>query len=160
GRREIADVELHRLVGDAVVLDLGEVAADEAIDRGHLERFERDLRPGDIAILYSHWSERRWGHDDYWTASPYLTVEAAGRLALRRPSAIVFDFFEEYDARFPEFDPIGFKVHRELLGNDILIVEHVVNLGELPKRGARFFAAPLKLAGMDGSPVRAFAMVD
>jgi kynurenine formamidase len=159
GRREIAQIELDRLIGDAVVLDLGEVAANEGIDRGHLEPFERDVRAGDIAVLYSHWSERRWDQDEYWTASPYLTVEAARWLVGRQPRAIVFDFFEEYDARFPDFDPIGFKVHREILGHDVLIVEHVVNLRGLPRRGARFFAAPLKLDGMDGSPVRAFAMV-
>ena len=160
GRREIAEIDLDRLVGEAVVLDLGAVPANEGIDRVHLERFAGDLRAGDIVVLYSHWSERRWGHDDYWTESPYLTVEAARWLVARRPKAIVFDFFEEYDARFPDFDPVGFKVHREILGQDVLIVEHVVNLVGLPRRGARFFAAPLKLGGMEGSPVRAFALLD
>jgi kynurenine formamidase len=159
GRREIAQIELDRLVGEAVVLDLGEVAANEAIDRARLETVGRDVRAGDIIILYSHWSERRWEYDDYWTESPYLTVEAARWLVSRQPRAIVFDFFEEYDARFPDFDPIGFKVHREILGHDVLIVEHVVNLRALPRRGAQFVAAPLKLDGMDGSPVRAFAMI-
>jgi kynurenine formamidase len=86
-------------------------------------------------------------------------VEAARWLVSRQPRAIVFDFFEEYDARFPDFDPIGFKVHRAILGHDVLIVEHVVNLRALPRRGAQFVAAPLKLDGMDGSPVRAFAMI-
>ena len=100
------------------------------------------------------------GDDEYWTDAPYLTVEAARWLVARRPRAIVFDFFEEYDARFADFDPIGFRVHREILGQDVLIVEHVVNLGALPRRGARFVAAPLKLDGMEGSPVRAFALVD
>lgn len=160
GRREIAQIELDRLVGEAVVLDLGELAPNEAVDRGHLERFDGDARAGDIVVLYSHWSERRWGDDEYWTDSPYLTVEAARWLVARRPRAIVFDFFEEYDARFADFDPIGFRVHREILGQDVLIVEHVVNLGALPRRGARFVAAPLKLDGMEGSPVRAFALVD
>ncbi|MBI2526889.1 MAG: cyclase family protein [Candidatus Rokubacteria bacterium] len=159
GKREIAEVELDRLVGEAVVLDLGEVAANEAVDRGHLEAVGRDVRGGDIVVLYSHWSERRWGHDDYWTDSPYLTLDAARWLVAQHPRAIVFDFFEEYDARFADFDPIGFKVHREILGHDVLIVEHVVNLRTLPRRGAQFFAAPLKLDGMDGSPVRAFALV-
>jgi len=159
GRREIAQIELDRLVGEAVVLDLGAVAANTAVDREHLETAGRDVGAGDIIILYSHWSERRWEYDDYWTESPYLTVEAARWLVSRQPRAIVFDFFEEYDARFPDFDPIGFKVHREILGHDVLIVEHVVNLRALPRRGAQFVAAPLKLDGMDGSPVRAFVMI-
>jgi arylformamidase len=160
GTRDIGQIPLDRLVGDAVVVDLGELKADQAIAPAHLEPFSRDVRADDIVVLYSHWSERRWNTDEYWSNSPYLTVEAARWLVSRRPKAVVFDFFEEYDARFADFDPIGFKVHREILGGDVLIVEHVNNLRGLPRRGARFVAAPLKLDGMEGSPVRAFAIVD
>ncbi len=160
GTRDIGQIPLDRLVGDAVILNLGEVKPNEALEPERLERFTGDIRVDDIVVLYSHWSERRWNTDEYWSQSPYLTVEAARWLVSRRPKAIVFDFFEEYDARFPDFDPIGFKVHREILGRDVLIVEHVVNLGGLPQRGARFVAVPLKLDGMEGSPVRAFAILE
>lgn len=159
GTRDIGQISLDRLVGDAVVLDLGEVTPNEAIDAERLQPFAGDVRADDIAVLYSHWSERRWNTEEYWSDSPYLTVEAARWLVSCRPKAIVFDFFEEYDARFADFDPVGFKVHREILGRDVLIVEHVINLRELPRRGARFVAAPLKLEGMEGSPVRAFAIL-
>ncbi|OGK84392.1 MAG: hypothetical protein A2X53_12685 [Candidatus Rokubacteria bacterium GWA2_70_23] len=160
GRRAVAAIPLDRLVGGAVVLDLGEVASNEAIGPERLQRFGGDVRPDDIVILRSRWSERYWGKDEYWTDSPYLTVEGARWLVDRRPKALVFDFFEEYDARFPDFDAIGFKVHREILGRDVLIVEHVVNLAVLPRRFARFAAAPLKLDDMEGSPVRALAILD
>jgi len=107
GRRAVAAIPLDRLVGGAVVLDLGEVASNEAIGPERLQRFGGDVRPDDIVILRSRWSERYWGKDEYWTDSPYLTVEGARWLVDRRPKALVFDFFEEYDARFPDFDAIG-----------------------------------------------------
>jgi kynurenine formamidase len=160
GRDEIAQVAVDRFVGPAAVVDLGVCEADTPIDAGRLAGAGDDLRPGDIAVLYSHWSERRWGQDEYWTRSPYLTIDGARWLVERGPRAIVFDFFEEYDARFPDFDASGFAVHREILGRGVLIVEHVVNLGALPRRGATFLAAPLKLEGLEGSPVRAIALVD
>jgi arylformamidase len=159
GRADIGSIPLDRLVGSATVLDLGEVAADTPVGPERLEKFSGDIRPEDIVILYSHWSERMWTRDEYWTTSPFLTVDGARWLVARHPKAVVFDFFEEYDARFPDFDALGFKAHREILGHDVLIVEHVINLRALPQR-CRFVAAPLKLDGMEGSPVRALAILD
>ena len=50
-------------------------------------------------------------------------------------------------------------VHTALLAAAIPIVEHLANLEALPTTGFRFFAAPVKVAGMDSFPVRAFARV-
>ncbi len=48
-------------------------------------------------------------------------------------------------------------VHTTLLGSDILIVEHLCNLEELPRDDFRFSAVPVKVKGMGTFPVRAFA---
>ena len=37
------------------------------------------------------------------------------------------------------------------------MVEHLTDLARLPRRGAPFFAVPLKVAGLATFPVRAFA---
>jgi kynurenine formamidase len=88
GTRDIGQISLERLVGDAVVLDLGEVTPNEAIDAERLQPFAGDVRADDIAVLYSHWSERRWNTEEYWSDSPYLTVEAARWLVSCRPKRI------------------------------------------------------------------------
>jgi kynurenine formamidase len=49
--------------------------------------------------------------------------------------------------------------HHGLLGAGVPIVEHLTHLGELPERGARFFAVPPKVSGFGTFPVRAFAMI-
>jgi len=51
-------------------------------------------------------------------------------------------------------------VHRNLLGNSVLIVEGLINLEFLPQEEFLFMALPLKIKGSDGSPVRALAVID
>ena len=49
-------------------------------------------------------------------------------------------------------------VHRLLLEREILIVENLTHLSALqPEKVYQFSFLPLRLAGMDGSPVRAVA---
>ena len=50
-------------------------------------------------------------------------------------------------------------VHTTLLGAEILIVEHMCNLGALPDNGIVFSAVPPKFKGVGTFPVRAFARI-
>ncbi len=62
-------------------------------------------------------------------------------------------------ARQPGWVPEDFVVHRAILGAGIVLVEGLVNLGELPPR-CEFFAPFFKFAGIDAAPARAFAQVE
>jgi kynurenine formamidase len=98
---------------------------------------------------------------DYFTQSPYLELDGARWLTARRPAAVVFDFFEEYSARLPNFTSEEFVVHRELLGNGLVIVEGATNLGALKGiRDPQVFAPFFKVAGTEGAPARIFALVE
>ena len=46
-----------------------------------------------------------------------------------------------------------------LLADDILILEHLTGLGDLPARGARLHAAPVAWHGVGTWPARAYATV-
>jgi arylformamidase len=50
-------------------------------------------------------------------------------------------------------------VHTILLGAEILIVEHLCNLGSLPEDGFTFSAVPPKFKGVGTFPVRAMAQI-
>jgi arylformamidase len=50
-------------------------------------------------------------------------------------------------------------VHTRLLAEEILVVEHLWNLGALPRTSFRFFAVPLRIVTGASFPVRAFAEV-
>ena len=119
-----------------------------AVTAAELTRADTGLGAGEIALLHTGWTDRMYGtFPTYFTQSPYLELEAARWLTARRPSAVVFDFFEEYMARLPDFTSEAFTVHPELLGNGVVIVEGATNLGAL--KGAReiqFFAPFFKVA--------------
>src|SRR3989344_3535557 len=51
-----------------------------------------------------------------------------------------------------------FPIHRILLGNDILIIENLTNLGVLAGKESTIYAFPIKLQ-IDGAPVRVVAEV-
>jgi len=50
-------------------------------------------------------------------------------------------------------------VHTVLLGGEILIVEHLCNLAQLPADGFLFSAIPPKFKGVGTFPVRAMAKI-
>lgn len=154
------DLAVDTLFGQAVRIDLRHVGAEQGVTEADLERSGVAIQPGEIVLLNTGWSDRMWGHfPEYFTRSPYLTVEAARWLAVRHPRAVGFDFFEEYAARLPDFGSEDFVVHKELLGHGIFLMEQLTNLGSLPDR-AEFFAAFYKVGGVEGAPARFFARVD
>ena len=52
-----------------------------------------------------------------------------------------------------------FAVHRLTLGAGLYHLENLADLTELPESGAFVIAAPIKLEGGSGGPVRIFALV-
>ena len=52
------------------------------------------------------------------------------------------------------------EIHTLLLEKEMLIVESLANVDKIPTEYVQLFAVPLKLKGLDGSPVRAFAITE
>jgi arylformamidase len=158
-------VALDRVIGPAVVLDLRPIEACALIEPAALDAAEEALRaageairPGDIVLLRTDWAERAIGTPRYFPESPGLSEPAARWLVQRGPKCIGCDFFEEPAARTPGWSPEDFVVHRTVLGAGIVLVEGLVNLGQLPPRCV-FFAPFYRFAGIDAAPARAFAQV-
>jgi arylformamidase len=162
----IDQVDLERVIGSAVVLDLTPVEEEALIDVPALERASQRLRDqretirsGDILLLRTDWAQRAIGTTRYFPLSPGLTQEAAQWLVERHPKCIGCDFFEEPAARQPGWTADQFVVHRTILSAGIPLVEGLVNLRELPAR-VHFFAPFYRFAGIDSAPARAFALIE
>ncbi len=162
----IDQVDLERVIGSAVILDLTPVAERALIDISDLERAQERLAAqnetiqiGDILLLRTDWAQRAIGTPVYFPQSPGLTESAARWLVDRRPKCIGCDFFEEPAAREPGWTADQFVVHRTILSAGIPLVEGLVNLAELPPR-CQFFAPFYRFAGIDSALARAFAIVE
>lgn len=156
-----SDIGLDRFCGQAIVLDCTQVGAEQPVDVDVLEASAVPIEQGDIVLLRTGWTDRMWGDfPDYYTRSPYLTADAAEWLRERGPKAVGFDFFEEYCARLPDFESEDFICHRILLGEGILLMEQMTNLGALEGRRVDFYAPFYRVEGTDGAPARFFAVLD
>ena len=162
----IDEVGLDRVIGSAVVLDLTPTEAMQILDvadleeaNGKLEASGESIRPEDILLLRTDWSQRHIGTQKYFKESPGLTEEAARWIVGRGPKSVGCDFFEEPAARQPGWTADQFVVHLAILGAGIPLIEGLVNLRELPPR-VQFFAPFYKFEGIESAPARAFALID
>lgn len=124
-------------------------AAREPIMVADFLPFEAALTPGAKVIYETGW-HRHYGQPEYFEAFPTLTVEAAQFLADKGIRLLGMD------TPTPSVD--SYTVHHILLGRDIVIVESLANLDQVPDEFT-FMGFPLNLKGRDGSPVRAVGLV-
>jgi len=161
GGAALDQVPLDRFWGEAAVLDLDDTADSEAITAERLARAGH-LRRGDVALLRSGLELRHpIGSREFWTRSPYLDRGAAAWLRDAGVKAVGYDFPQDEVIRRlpdPELRLSDFPAHEVLLGAGIVQVEYLVNLHRLREPRVLFFALPLALGALDGSPVRAVAL--
>ncbi len=106
---------------------------------------------GKAVLVHTGWDER-WNTPAYLASHPYLTQDAAVHLQSRGVRLVGIDSMNIDDTQGKTR-----PVHSTLLASEILIVEHMCNLGNLPDEGFTFSAVPPKIQGMGTFPVRAFA---
>jgi len=108
---------------------------------------------GKAVLVHTSWSDH-WQTDLYYEHHPYITK--AGAEYLRDAGALLvgIDSHNIDDTRGG-----GRPVHRILLKQGILIVEHMNNLKALKNKEFTFTAVPPKIEAMGTFPVRAFATI-
>ncbi len=154
---------LSRVVGPCRVLDLRDVAPSQAIDAERLAAADPGGPEGEILLLSSGWDTKRdYRTREFWLDAPYLTREAALWLRDRKPTALAFDFPQDYPIRLLLDDkhvPFDQHVTHDIcLRAGITLIEYVVNTSALKNPRTFLCAAPLKLPNADGSPARIFAI--
>lgn len=112
----------------------------------------RDLR-GKAVLVETGWS-RYWNTGQYYEGHPFLT-EGAAKFLVESGVVLVGIDSHNIDSTAEGTRP----VHSTLLGAEVLIVEHMTNLAQLPASGFRFSAVPVKVKGFGTFPVRAYASV-
>jgi arylformamidase len=152
GGRAADEIPIGRFTAKAYVMDLTFLKPLEEITDKHLGRFEEYMKYVDAVIFKTGWG-RHFGQEDYFTSFPGLSEQAVKWLADNDIRLIGLESPSVNAVRHQE-------IHTLLLQNDILIIESLANVSDILKEYVELFAVPLKLKGLDGSPVRAFAFED
>lgn len=145
GGATIDQIDFDRLNGPCEVVDLPAsvrvIGAEEV----------RSVPSGARKVLFRTSNSRRWSESlSFFSDYVALTAEGAERLLAAGVTLV------GVDALSIENDPTGqFPVHHRLLGGGSLIVEGLLLHG-VPSGPAEISCLPLRLAGGDGGPARAF----
>ncbi len=149
--KDLSEVGVEKLTDlDGIVVradhHTGEFALNANMFRG------KELRARAV-LVHTGW-DTFWNSDRYFDYHPHLTKDAASYLVDCGVKLVGIDSVNIDDTRGG-----ARPVHSRLLGAEILIVEHLCNLGQLPDEGFMFSALPPKFKGVGTFPVRALAKV-
>jgi kynurenine formamidase len=153
--RTIDHLDLGKCVGPAQVIDLSQKQPNSLITAEDLAMYAEQIAPGARLLLRTDW-DLHANLPDYRTSFPRISRELARWLAergvwlvgLEMPSVASLQDKAELT-----------EVHQILLRGEVVIVECLANLRDLPNQ-VFFMALPLKIQNGDGSPIRAVALIE
>ena len=163
--KKIDEIPVERFVGEGVLIDVTAKSDREIIQPEDLEPFLSKINQGDF-VIFKTGRDKFFGSSKYYL-HPYLSAEGANILCKMGVSLVGIDamnidptYYDRPDAdplatELPDEEEYGYPVHDVLLGNDILIVENLCNLGQIKAVKGLYSFLPLKLRDSDGSPIRA-----
>ena len=158
--KTIEQIEAAHLIGRGVRIDCLGLKEGDYISANFVEDWESrhgGIEAGDIVLFNFGWSEH-WGlapdNRRYLADWPGVSMEAAEHLVARSVAAVGVDSLSPDPPAALDSHPI----HPILLEKEILIIENLTRLDELPDFFL-FVALPLKIRQGSGSPIRAIALV-
>jgi kynurenine formamidase len=160
-------VDLHRLIGEAVCLDLDRGGAHYGYTADDLEEAGAEVRPGDIVLIYSGFQDAAPGErmrQTYLTpgAAEWLVEHGAAAVGLEpaSPDPVWAGLYEYGWGEVDGPNPPPWPAHGILLRNDVYVIEGLTNLDRIRGRRVRFAALPPLIPGLSGCPVRAVAWIE
>ena len=138
-------------IGPATVLDVRDRPDKRNVTRQDLEAAWPAGATARRVLVNTGWGERVKG-PAYFKNFPGLEAEGVRWLIRRKIIMLGLDL--------PSVHPREYKrVHELLFRGGVAVTEGLINLSRLPPGEVFFVGLPLALAGLDGSPIRAVAIV-
>ncbi|MFQ6065738.1 MAG: cyclase family protein [bacterium] len=149
--KDISEIPLHKLIGEAVILDFTFKKPGEAIDTKDLQSYNDKIKEGDIVLI-------RTGLSKFYRTSkaherPYIIEEAINWLIEKRIRCLGVDC--------SGIEPKGLNYqmnHEALFKNDIPLIESLTNLNQLRKDRVLLFILPVAIKNIEAFPVRVIAI--
>ena len=162
GATTVENMPLEKYAGPALLLDLRSAAKGQeplTIEELTAAGANPESVKDQIVVLFTGWAEAESGGPRFYGPGPYLGTDAAGYLADCGANAVAVDFPIDKHPESPLSTIKDFPVHRLLLGQNIPLIENLINLDKLVGKQFELWALPLKLKGGDGAATRAVARV-
>lgn len=157
GAADVDALDLATLIGPVRMVDATGRGARELVTWVDVAGQLENLAPGTVVVFRTGWSEH-FGTARYLD-HPALEPEIARRLVAAGIALLGMDTLNPDPTPAPDaVGPVRLPVHEVILGAGGAIVENLTGLEAVDRPGALFAAFPLRLAGQDGSPVRAVAV--
>jgi kynurenine formamidase len=147
--KTIDQMPLDWFYGEAHLLKIPKLANEEITIEDFLP-YEHLLTP-EAKIIFSTGWYKHFNEDNFFSDFPSLTQEAARFLVSKKIRLLGMDM--------PTPGKDWYELHHILLPAEIVVVESLTNLDEVPDKFV-FMGFPLNLKGGDGSPIRAVAKVE
>lgn len=157
GGAPVDEVDLAGLVGPAHIVHVPDPEPRETIRWSQVRPQLDGLPPGTIVLFHTGWS-RHFGTPHY-LEHPALEVEIVEHLLNAGIRVIGVDTLNPDHTPGPAATgPLELPLHDAVLGAGGTILENLTNLDAVTWADPLLSALPLRLRGLDGSPVRAVAM--
>lgn len=154
GGRTVEQQDLSVCVGEALLINLAPAKPSQLFGIQDLEPWADQIVPGSRLLLRTDWYTRI-GTPEYRDQLPRLSAALAKWFVERGVRMLGVEGPSVADVN--NLDEVT-EVHQTLFQGNVLIVEGLAHLDQLTQDRVEFFALPLNMPGLDGSPVRAIAI--
>jgi kynurenine formamidase len=141
----LEEIDVKRFVGSAVCIDARSKQLSAALLDGV------DIQPGVTVLFFtgcSDFNEEQRYAEEY----PKFGEDLARSLIAMQVSMVGVDMISyDHDAPYP--------IHKMLLGNDILLIENLANLGSVVGKKFKLYALPIRL-DLEAAPARVIAEIE
>lgn len=156
----VDQIPAAQLIASLCVITPRDVHQDFELTALHVHEWEKEY--GEIPIGSHVFINFRWYKR--WSTAAFSNADEKGILHWPWIGDDAVDLFVERKVKLVGVDTFSpdkpttttYSVHKKLLGKNIIILETLTNLDELPLIGATSFVAPLKVKNAAESPVRVF----